>query len=94
MLKALFFEVLDTVDSTNNYAMAKIAAGKAKDGMVFFAKKQTDGKGQRGKQWHSQPGQNIILSVIFAADTLKLPQPYLFNMLMATTVQQFFAQYA
>jgi BirA family transcriptional regulator, biotin operon repressor / biotin---[acetyl-CoA-carboxylase] ligase len=94
MLKALFFEVLDTVDSTNNYAMAKIAAAKAKDGMAFFAKNQTDGKGQRGKQWQSQPRQNIILSVVFAADTLKLPQPYLFNMLMATTVQQFFTEYA
>jgi BirA family transcriptional regulator, biotin operon repressor / biotin---[acetyl-CoA-carboxylase] ligase len=82
------------VDSTNNYAMAQIHAGKAKDGMAYFAHHQTHGKGQRGKQWHTSKGQNIILSVVFAVDKLKLPQPYLFNMQMAHTVQQFFAQFA
>lgn len=94
MLKDPFFEVLDTVDSTNNYAMAQIHAGIAKDGMAYFAHHQTNGKGQRGKQWQTAKGQNIILSVVFAVDTLQLPQPYLFNMLIANTVQHFFAQYA
>jgi BirA family biotin operon repressor/biotin-[acetyl-CoA-carboxylase] ligase len=94
MLKALFFEVLDTVDSTNNYAMAQIHVGKAKDGMAYFAHHQTNGKGQRGKQWQTAKGQNIILSVVFATDKLKLLQPYVFNMLIATTVQRFFSQFA
>ncbi len=94
MLNTPFFTVLDSVDSTNNYAMAQIKAGLAKDGMAYFAQVQTNGKGQRGKQWQADKGQNILLSVVFATDTLQLPQPYLFNMLVACTVQQFFYELA
>lgn len=89
MLNNDFFTVLDSVDSTNNYAMAQISAGLAKDGMAYFAQQQTNGKGQRGKQWQTANKQNIILSVVFAVDKLQLPQPYVFNMLIASTVQQF-----
>jgi BirA family transcriptional regulator, biotin operon repressor / biotin---[acetyl-CoA-carboxylase] ligase len=90
MLNNHFFTVLDSVDSTNNYAMAQINSGLAKDGMAYFALEQTAGKGQRGKQWQSGKGQNIVLSAVFAVHKLQLPQPYIFNMLVAYTVQQFF----
>ena len=55
--------ILDTVDSTNNYAMAMIQSGKATDGMGVFAREQTSGKGRRGRQWISSKNENIILSV-------------------------------
>ena len=40
------FTILDTVDSTNNYAMAKVRAGLTKHGNAWFAHIQTAGKGQ------------------------------------------------
>src|SRR6478672_6399768 len=40
------FYLLDSVDSTNNYAMAKLHAGLAKHGQAWFAKDQQAGKGQ------------------------------------------------
>ena len=43
-----FFKIVDTVDSTNNYAMEKVHAGLANHGMAWFANDQTAGKGQRG----------------------------------------------
>ncbi len=55
--------VLDSVDSTNNYAMAMIQQGLAKDGHAVFAMEQTDGRGRRGRQWTSNKGDNIILSI-------------------------------
>jgi BirA family transcriptional regulator, biotin operon repressor / biotin---[acetyl-CoA-carboxylase] ligase len=57
------FILLTTVDSTNNYAMAQAHAGMATPGTAYFALEQTAGKGQRGKSWNSQPGQNIIMSL-------------------------------
>ncbi|HTE26150.1 biotin--[acetyl-CoA-carboxylase] ligase [Flavitalea sp.] len=57
------FILLTTVDSTNNYAMAQAHAGMATPGTAYFALEQTAGKGQRGKTWKSQPGQNIIMSL-------------------------------
>lgn len=58
------FSILDSVDSTNNYAMGQVHAGLAKHGKAWFANNQTAGKGQRGKAWQSSPGDNIILSII------------------------------
>ena len=64
MTEGSFFTILDTVDSTNNYAMARIDDGLAKHGMVWFANEQTAGKGQRGKDWTSEKGKNIAMSLV------------------------------
>jgi BirA family biotin operon repressor/biotin-[acetyl-CoA-carboxylase] ligase len=64
-----FYE-LSTVDSTNNYAMARVHEGMALHGMAVFAHDQTAGKGQRGKTWVTEPGANIVLSIV--ADTLPI----------------------
>lgn len=56
--------ILDSVDSTNNYAMAMIQDGKAVDGTAVFACEQTGGKGRRGRQWISNKSDNIILSIL------------------------------
>ena len=55
--------ILNSVDSTNNYAMGLIQNGKPSDVKAIFAMEQTHGKGRRGKQWKSNKGENIILSV-------------------------------
>jgi BirA family biotin operon repressor/biotin-[acetyl-CoA-carboxylase] ligase len=54
--------ILETVDSSNNYAMQMVQQKGAIHGQVFFALDQTAGKGQRGKVWHSEPASNIIMS--------------------------------
>jgi BirA family transcriptional regulator, biotin operon repressor / biotin---[acetyl-CoA-carboxylase] ligase len=89
-----FFKILDTVDSTNNYAMAKVRAGMAKHGMAIFAMEQTAGKGQRGKSWQTQPGQNIALSLILNTDTLRTDQQFYLNMLVALGVNDFIKEHA
>jgi BirA family biotin operon repressor/biotin-[acetyl-CoA-carboxylase] ligase len=58
------FTILDSVDSTNNYAMAQAHAGLAKHGDSFFAHHQTGGKGQRGNNWHTGNGENIAISIV------------------------------
>jgi len=57
------FYILDAVDSTNNYAMAKVHEGMATHGDGWYARSQTSGKGQRGKNWESARDQNIVLSI-------------------------------
>ena len=58
------FIVLPTVESTNNYAMGLAHAGLAKHGTTVFTMNQTAGKGQRGKSWETNPGENLAMSVI------------------------------
>lgn len=55
---------LDSVDSTNNYAMGLIHEGLAQHGLTIRTTHQTKGKGQRGKVWETEPGANLSFSII------------------------------
>ena len=87
-----FIELL-TVDSTNNYAIGMLNAGMAQHGTAVFAHEQTNGRGQRGKQWHSAPDQNIQLSVVFEP-TLVTSQMFLLSKVVAIAARRFFSSYA
>lgn len=55
--------VLETVDSTNNFAK-KLAADGASHGTVVIAEQQTGGRGRRGRSFSSPPGMGVYLTVI------------------------------
>jgi BirA family transcriptional regulator, biotin operon repressor / biotin---[acetyl-CoA-carboxylase] ligase len=89
--------VLSTVESSNNYAMAKLHAGMVKHADCFLALEQSAGKGQRGKHWKSAPGKNITISAAislpqaFSAATITKLQsfPFLFSAAIALTCYDF-----
>ena len=89
-----FFNILNTVDSTNNYAMAKVHAGMAAHGMAWFAKEQTTGKGQRGKSWISEKGKNIALSLVLEPERLSIKSQFQLSAVVAITCFEFFSKYA
>ncbi len=70
---------LESVDSTNNYAMARIHEGLANNGLAYLAHHQTAGKGQRGKTWLSEPRQNLSMSLVIQPAPLELTQQFLFS---------------
>ena len=55
---------LDTVDSTNNYAAKLLLQTKLVNGTAIMTHFQTDGRGQRGSSWNSDPGKNLLFSLI------------------------------
>ena len=77
---------LDSVDSTNNYAMARIHAGMASDGLVCLAHHQWAGKGQRGKTWVDEPGQNLMMSLVSEPAPLNISKLFLFSASVALGV--------
>ncbi len=88
------FDVLQMVDSTNNYAMAKVHAGLAKHGEACFTEHQFAGKGQRGKAWATGKGQNIALTVILSPKQLKIIQPFQLSIAVSLATVDFFGKYA
>lgn len=88
------FIELQTVDSTNKYAMGLIHAGMAQHGTVIFTQNQSAGKGQRCKNWNSEPGVNILLSVIIKPEGLKLTDQFHFSAAISLAVLDFFKKYA
>ena len=85
--------ILESVDSTNNYAMAALRTGLATQGDAFLAMAQTQGRGQHGKSWITEPGTNLIISLILRPARLFLHQQPLFNCAVALGVYDFFNFY-
>lgn len=88
------FIELQTIDSTNNYALSQIHAGLAQHGLVIFSHEQTAGKGQRGKKWASANHAGIAISIVIDPGTLQLSQQFQLSACAAVTLQRFFAKYA
>src|SRR5689334_16225981 len=76
---------LDTIDSTNNYAMRLIDADTAQSGLTIVAGQQTMGKGQRGRQWLDKPGENLLMSIIIAP-AYSLEEQFIFNMAVTSAI--------
>jgi BirA family biotin operon repressor/biotin-[acetyl-CoA-carboxylase] ligase len=88
------FIELESVDSTNNYALQQLHAGLAQHGTAFFAREQVAGKGQRGKIWAMQKGENIILSIVIDPQSLPLTRQFQLSACIAVSVFDLFAHYA
>ena len=87
------FIVLPSVDSTNNYAMARVQLGGVIHGTTWFARDQTAGKGQRGKSWLTAPNENIMLSMVLYPP-LKAAEQFLLSATVALGCYDFYKKYA
>ena len=91
---------LSVIDSTNMYAMEQIHAQKALSGSVYQTDFQTNGKGQHGRIWESQRGENLLCTYILELNTLKqgknwVPSEQLgFSAAVALGAQAFFMEFA
>ena len=63
---------LDKVDSTNNFAANLIEGQLCRNGALILAGNQTAGKGQRGSDWESEPGKNLLCSYVYFPDNLSV----------------------
>lgn len=78
--------VLDSVGSTNNYAMGLIQQGQATHGSSVFALEQISGKGRMGRTWNSGKGDNILLSVVTDMKWAFMQSQFLLSMVAALSV--------
>ncbi|MCA0398185.1 MAG: biotin--[acetyl-CoA-carboxylase] ligase [Bacteroidetes bacterium] len=84
-------KVLDIVDSSNNYAMALAKSGAARHGNVYFAMQQTAGKGQRGKQWITEYGVNLMQSIVLETNELRAADLFALSTTVALGVHDWFS---
>ncbi|MFT4094450.1 MAG: biotin--[acetyl-CoA-carboxylase] ligase [Niabella sp.] len=87
-----------SVDSTNNYAFSLLKPerlterqGAIPHGLAVFAHDQYAGKGQRGKTWLSNKGENIHLSVMLEPKALSLQLQFHLVAVVALAVRSFLA---
>ena len=65
----------EVVDSTNERALASLAAGEARDGDVHVAAAQTAGRGRRGARWESAAGEGLYASAVLLPSPPAPPAP-------------------
>ena len=65
--------------------MKLIDGNKAQHGVVVTAKKQTNGKGQRGKTWVGEVGQSLMMSIIVQPN-MPIGYQFAFNASIAVAI--------
>jgi BirA family transcriptional regulator, biotin operon repressor / biotin---[acetyl-CoA-carboxylase] ligase len=80
---------LTVVDSTNSYLQRELTSGLLREGLVVNAQQQTKGKGQRGSEWFSLMGQNILMSVLLYPDFLAADKQFYLSMAVASATAEF-----
>jgi len=76
---------LDSVDSTNNYA--KQMALKAEDHYVVISDEQTAGKGRLGREWKSEKGTGVWITILLKPDIEPAEAPKITQIAAAAMVE-------
>jgi len=83
---------LESVSSTNNYAMHLLEKQEIEEGTVIMTGFQTKGKGQDKNQWLSEKGSNLLLSVIFYPEFLNAAEQFILNKVLSLAIHDFIKQ--
>ena len=75
---------LDAIDSTNDYLKQLARESDLENYTIVLANEQTNGKGQMGTKWLSEPGKNLIMSILIK--DIQLINENIFNLNFAISL--------
>jgi BirA family transcriptional regulator, biotin operon repressor / biotin---[acetyl-CoA-carboxylase] ligase len=76
------------VNSTNKFALELIRQNMADNGTVILAEYQSEGKGQFGREWKSNPFENLMFSIIIKHVTNAPANPFIINKTVTLAMYQ------
>lgn len=83
------FIVLNTVESTNNYANQLVLSKAAGHGTVVLAQFQSKGKGQMGNSWESEYGKNLLASFVLLPVFLPAVKQFYLSKITCLSISEF-----
>jgi BirA family transcriptional regulator, biotin operon repressor / biotin---[acetyl-CoA-carboxylase] ligase len=83
---------LDETESTNRFLNELIQKESPPEGTIVTADYQVAGQGLGGTRWFSEPGSNLLMSVVFHPDFLPLKKIYLISKAIALAIKDFLAE--
>ncbi len=84
----------DRVSSTNSVASALMREEKPEDGTVITASFQDSGRGQAGNIWESEPGKNLLMSIILYPAAVKPEEQFVISQFVSLAVCDLVGRYA
>jgi BirA family transcriptional regulator, biotin operon repressor / biotin---[acetyl-CoA-carboxylase] ligase len=82
---------LKSVDSTNSYATEMLRQNNIPEGSLIYTFNQTNGRGQRGNQWESEPNKNVALSLVLHPTFIDADKQYLLIKIISLAVADLLA---
>lgn len=87
MLQTLFtgrnLITTNSLASTNNYASELLANNEPIEGSAIMAAYQEQGRGQRGSNWVSEKGSNLLVSYVFYPKFLNVQDQFFLNIFVS-----------
>jgi BirA family biotin operon repressor/biotin-[acetyl-CoA-carboxylase] ligase len=79
--------------STNDLAAEMVKSGKLAEGSIIYTENQTNGRGQRGNAWWSEPGKNLTFSLILQPHFLIPSEQFQLNVVISLAVLDVLSTY-
>ena len=80
---------LESVNSTNNYAMHLLEEQEVEEGMVIMTRYQSKGRGQDKNRWISEKGNNLLLSIILYPVFVPASEQFILNKVLSLAILDF-----
>ncbi|MDB2567139.1 biotin--[acetyl-CoA-carboxylase] ligase, partial [Flavobacteriaceae bacterium] len=74
---------LSAIDSTNDYLKINFSELIKKEIYIAYTFNQTNGKGQRGNSWVSEPEKNLAFSIIFSPNNFNIKNQFIINVIFS-----------
>jgi BirA family biotin operon repressor/biotin-[acetyl-CoA-carboxylase] ligase len=84
---------LHTTASTNSYLKDLIKNNNLENFTIVTTNKQTDGRGQRGNSWYSQPDKNLIFSMFVDLQEFSIDRQFELNQAISLAIVKVFKNY-
>ena len=84
---------LNKIDSTNSFAKKIISSKIVEDWTVIHATEQTNGRGQRGNAWQSNPKENLTFSLIISSN-IKVEKQFYISKIVSLALLSFFNKHS
>lgn len=85
--------VLESVNSSNHYAMELLNKNLVAHGTCVRALYQSEGKGQQQHSWHATANENLLCSIVLDSQALLLENQFLLNAYSTVCVHKLLQQY-
>jgi len=83
---------LEETGSTNRFLNELIQKETLPEGTTVIADYQESGQGLGGTTWYSEPGSNLLMSVVFRPEFLPVKKIYLISKAIALAIKDFLAE--
>jgi BirA family biotin operon repressor/biotin-[acetyl-CoA-carboxylase] ligase len=80
---------LEEIPSTNEYVKDLFKCFMLVESAAVVADHQSAGKGQDGNSWESEPGKNILMSIVYYPEFLEVAKQFYFSMTISLGIIDF-----